>query len=30
MCILIYFKIQSAQPKITKNALKKSNFRFNY
>ena len=28
MCILMYFKIQSDQPRITRNAFKKSNFQF--
>ena len=30
MCILMYFKIQSHQPRITRNALKTSNFRLIY
>ena len=30
MCILIYFKIQTDQPKITRNAFKKLNFQFVY
>ena len=30
MGILIYFKIQHVQPRITRNALKKSNFRWVY
>ena len=30
MCILMYFRIQSQHPKITRNAFKKSNFRLIY
>ena len=30
MYTLMYFKMQSDQPRITRNALKKSNFRFIY